>query len=64
MTTPDPTRVAAAYLARQGRTKTAGEVIFKKDRGDDANSWAYQDNPPSQREIPRDCTYSPKHQKP
>ena len=64
MTIPDSTRVAAAYLARKGRTKIAGEVIFKKDRGDDANSWAYQDNPPSLREIPRDFNYSPKHQKP
>lgn len=64
MTTPDPKRVAAAYMARQGRTKTAGEVIFKKDRGDDAGSWAYNDVPPSAREIPTDFNYSPKHQKP
>lgn len=64
MTTPDPTRVAAAYLARRGRTKTAGEVIFKKDRGDDANSWAYNDNAPSARTIPGDFNYSPRHQTP
>jgi hypothetical protein len=51
-------------MARQGRTKTAGEVIFKKDRGDDVGSWAYNDIAPSLREIPRDFNYSPRHQKP
>jgi len=60
---PDPKRVASAYLAGQ-HSKTAGEVIFKKDRGDDAGAWAYTDVPPSQREIPRDFNYSPRHQKP
>ena len=64
MTTPDSKRVAALYLARQARTKIAGEVIFKKDRGDDIGSWAYNDIPPSLREIPRDFNYSPRHQKP
>jgi hypothetical protein len=62
--TPDPKRVAAAYLARKGQAKTAGEVIFKKDRGDDASSWAYNDNAPSTREIPDDFNYAPRHQKP
>jgi hypothetical protein len=51
-------------MARQGRTKTAGEVIFKKDRGDDVGSWAYNDIAPSLREIPGDFNYSPRHQKP
>jgi hypothetical protein len=60
---PDPKRVASAYLAGQ-LSKTAGEVIFKKDRSGDVDSWAYTDVPPSQREIPRDFNYSPKHQKP
>ena len=64
MTTPDSKRVAALYMARQARTKIAGEVIFKKDRGDDVGSWAYNDNAPSLREIPRDFNYSPRHQKP
>lgn len=64
MTTPNSKRVAALYLARQGRTKTAGEVVFKKDRGDDLGSWAYNNIPPSQREIPNDFNYSPRHQKP
>jgi hypothetical protein len=64
VTTPDPKRVAALHLARQGRTKTAGEVVFKKDRGDDVGSWAYNNIPPSKREIPGDFNYSPRHQKP
>jgi len=64
VTTPDSKRVAALYLARQARTKTAGEVIFKKDRGDDVGSWAYNDIAPSLREIPNDFNYSPRHQKP
>lgn len=64
MTTPDPKRVAALHMARQGRLKTAGEVVFKKDRGDDTGSWAYNNVPPSQREIPNDFNYSPRNQKP
>jgi len=64
VTTPDPKRVAALYMARQGRLKTAGEVVFKKDRGDDTGSWAYNNVPPSQREIPNDFNYSPRNQKP
>lgn len=60
---PEPKRVAAAYM-RGIRSKTAGEVIFKKDRSGDAGSWAYADVPPSKREIPRDFNYSPKNQKP
>ena len=63
MPTPDPKRVAATYLAHQ-QIKTAGEVIFKKDRSGDVDSWAYTDVPPSMREIPRDFNYAPKHQKP
>ena len=64
MSTPDPKRVAALYVAAKGRTKTAGEVVFKKDRGDDVGSWAYNNIPPSKREIPGDFNYSPRHQKP
>jgi len=61
----DPKRVAARYLAqKQGRTKTAGEVIFKKDRGGDASSWAYHDIGPSERNITDDFNYSPKNLKP
>lgn len=64
MSRPDPKRVAEAFLAKKGHAKTAGEVIFKKDRGDDAGSWAFNDVPPSRREIGRDFNYSPKHAKP
>ena len=51
-------------MSRQGHAKSAGEVIFKKDRGDDVGSWAYNDNAPSQRTIPADFNYSPRNQKP
>jgi len=62
---PDPKRIAAAYLAqKRGQTKTAGEVIFKKDRSGDAASWAYHDQPPDQRIIGDDFNYSPKNMKP
>lgn len=59
MSAPDPKRVAEAH-----RRKTAGEVIFKKDRGGDVSQWAYADHPPSKRDIPHDFNYSPRHQKP
>lgn len=64
MSVPNPQRVAALYLERKGHVKTAGEVVFKKDRGDDVGSWAYNDVAPSKREIPTDFNYSPRHQKP
>lgn len=51
--TPDPKRVLA-------RIKTAGEVRFVKDRGDDASSWAWADRPPSKREIHPDFAFDPK----
>jgi len=46
-----------------GRIKTAGEVIFRKDRGGDENQWAYADVGPSERVI-GDFNYSPKNLKP
>lgn len=64
MTSPDPRRVVAAHLLARRHLKTAGEVIFKKDRSGDASSWAYADVAPSKREIPRDFNYSPTNQKP
>lgn len=65
MSSPDPKRIAAAYLAqKRGQTKTAGEVIFKKDRSGDAASWAYHDQPPEGRIIGDDFNYSPKNMKP
>lgn len=62
MSKASPSRVASNYLRR--RTKTAGEVIFRKDRGDDQSQWAYGDLAPSKREIPNDFLYSPRNQKP
>jgi hypothetical protein len=59
---PDPRKVAGAY--RQSLVKTAGEVIFKKDRSGDVGSWAYTDVPPTRREIPADFNYSPRNRKP
>lgn len=64
MSQPDPKRVAKAYLAKQGRTKVAGEVIFKKDMSNDANAWAYGTVAPSERQILNDFNYSPKNMKP
>lgn len=64
MTRPDPKRVAAAHLLSRGHLKSAGEVIFKKDRSGDVGSWAYADVAPSERKIPGDFQYSPRHQKP
>lgn len=64
MTRPDPKRVAAAHMLSRGRLKSAGEVIFKKDRSGDVGSWAYADVAPSERKIPGDFQYSPRHQKP
>jgi hypothetical protein len=62
---PDPKRIAAAYLAKkQGQTKTAGEVVFKKDRSGDEKSWAYHDVAPSERFITDDFNYSPRNLKP
>jgi hypothetical protein len=44
-------KIASAYLGAKGRTKTAGEVIFRKDMGGDANQWAFAGIPPSQRHL-------------
>ena len=57
-------RIADQHLARCAMTRTAGEVIFKKDRSGEPGQWAYGDNPPSDRVIPRDYNYSIDHQKP
>jgi len=67
LTTPDPKRVAAAYLNQtqaRGRTKTAGEVIFRKDRGGDKNEWAWGGIGPSKREISEDFEWNAKYLKP
>lgn len=48
-------KVAARFLEQRGgpvgRVKTAGEVIFRKDMGGDANQWAFGGVPPSQRHL-------------
>ena len=61
MTKANPRAVAERYMlikkARKinarsktaGRVKTAGEVRFIKDHGDDSNAWAWGQHPPSQR---------------
>jgi hypothetical protein len=63
MTKANPRAVAERYLlikqARRitarsktaGRVKTAGEVRFIKDHGDDSNAWAWGQHPPSQRTM-------------
>ena len=52
---PDPRRVAAAFLnttdQTAGRTKTAGEIRFIKDRGTGKDEWAWGGFPPSRREL-------------
>jgi hypothetical protein len=63
MTKANPRAVAERYMlikqARKinarsktaGRVKTAGEVRFIKDHGDDSNAWAWGQHPPSQRTM-------------
>jgi hypothetical protein len=52
MSKTTPKKVADRYLdskPQQGRIKTAGEVRFIKDHGDDSSAWAWGQHPPSQR---------------
>ncbi len=49
---------------RTPRSKVAGEVIFRKDMGNDANNWAYGIYPQSGRAIVPEFNYSPKNLKP
>lgn len=65
MPTPSAAHVANLHLARtSGRSKTAGEVRFIKDRGGDKNEWAWGTPGPSQREIGEDFTFKAKYLKP
>ena len=61
-------KVAYRYLQKksrpQGRSKTAGEVVFRKDNSNDANQWAYSNFGPEKRKIQKDFNYSPKNMKP
>lgn len=43
------------HLSPRKRVKTAGEVRFIKDHGDDSSAWAWGQHPPSQR------TFDPNH---
>lgn len=44
-------RKITARLKTASRVKTAGEVRFIKDHGDDSNAWAWGQHPPSQRTM-------------
>lgn len=68
----DPRAVAERYVlikqARKinersktaSRVKTAGEVRFIKDHGDDSNAWAWGQHPPSQRNMDPNHTFNQK----
>lgn len=72
MTKANPRAVAERYMlikqARKitarsktaGRVKTAGEVRFIKDHGDDSNAWAWGQHPPSQRTMDPNHTFNQK----
>ena len=42
------------------RVKTAGEVRFIKDHGDDSNAWAWGQHPPSERVMDRSHSFNKK----
>lgn len=65
MSNADPKVVAQRYLDQSGkqtktagRIKTAGEVRFIKDHGDDSNAWAWGQHPPSQRTMHPDHIFN------
>lgn len=58
------TRMFMRRVAAKEFAKTAGEVRFIKDRGDDASQWAFAPPGASQREITEDFEFNPKHLKP
>jgi len=57
MSKADPKKVANIYSKRM---KTAGEVRFIKDHGDDSNAWAWGQHPPSSRLMDSDHKYNKK----
>ncbi len=64
----DPKVVAERYcLARKiarkkiaGTIRTAGEVRFIKDHGDDSNAWAWSQHPPSERQMDNNHKFNQK----
>lgn len=65
----NPHKVAVLYLQKkaagqEGRTKTAGEVIFRKDNSNDAGSWAFSNFGPEKRTPYPNFNYNPKNIKP
>jgi hypothetical protein len=72
MSKANPRAVADRYLlikkAREinsrnktaSRVKTAGEVRFIKDHGDDSNAWAWGQHPPSQRTMDPNHSFNQK----
>ena len=65
---PDPARIAKAHARKQrvgaSVSKTAGEVRFIKDRGNDKNEWGWGSPGPSEREITADFVFDPRYLKP
>lgn len=56
--------IERAVLEQQGRTKTAGEVRFIKDRSGDKGEWAWASPGASEREMSPEFSYEPKCAKP
>jgi len=70
-TPEDVERVASRWLRRQvlqtktaGRSKTAGEVRFIKDRSGDEKQWGWPPMGPAEREIGADYEFNPTKLKP
>jgi len=59
----DPKRVADRFMSKtasepKGLKKTAGEVRFIKDHGDDSSAWAWGQHPPSQRVMDKNHVFN------
>ncbi len=62
---PSAEKVAKQYLSKtasepkgKGIGKTAGEVRFIKDHGDDSSAWAWGQHPPSQRTMDKNHQFN------
>jgi hypothetical protein len=65
MSNANPKKVAQRYMTASdkkpsGRVKTAGEVRFIKDHGDDSSAWAWGQHPPSARQMDPNHTLNKK----